>query len=94
MRTYKIETNQGTFRVESITKKDLPKKLDCSEHYSTFYQVRTPNGRVCFYLAKGHKEAPKQIVGWYAKSKQFHPSYGSSFQEIVDLLITEGWKYA
>ena len=72
------------FFVESVERDDLPKDLENTEGYTKFYTVGL-NGGTIFYLAKGHENAPNQIILWYAVTKNYHRSFGKTFKETITM---------
>lgn len=66
-----------------------------SSEYSEFYVVRNgdADGCVFFYLAKGYKTAPKEIVVWY-RNKKFWSGYGKTFKDAIDGAQRDGWMSA
>jgi hypothetical protein len=86
-----IFTSQDFF-VESVERDDLPKDLESpegykgftKEGYTKFYTVEL-NGGTIFYLAKGHENAPNQIILWYAATKKFNRSFGKTLKETITM---------
>ena len=93
MKTYKVKIDQMIFVVETITRDDIP-DLPHSEDFTKFYQVKSPNGVICFYLGKGNKHVPEEVVVWYAKHLSFYSGYGDTFKEAIENAMKDGWKYA
>lgn len=93
-KTISAKTGHTLF-IRSAERSELPADLPYKEHYTRFYVVKNwdENGPTFFYLAKGHKEAPGQIVGWYSKGS-FYSGYGSNVEEIIDRMQKDGWMYA
>lgn len=88
MKTHTVTVQDLTFQVTQID--EVPKHL--LGDYSKYYEVRL-FGDVVFYLAKGHRYAPKEIIGWYAHNEVFHPGFGTTFKEIITLLATDAVKH-
>lgn len=84
-----------TLFIKDIDRSELPEGLDGAGEYERFYVVKNwdDSGVVFFYLGKGHKQAPRQIVAWYPGGK-FWASYGNNFQEAIDGAQRDGWMYA
>lgn len=82
--------------VKSVSREELPKGLYAAENYKTFYVVKNfdDNGVTFMYLAKGHKDAPGQVVAWYAKSKAFWSSFGKSIESAIAGAQEDAWMYA
>lgn len=82
--------------VKSLTRAELPKGLYAADEYKTFYVVKNfdDRGVVFMYLARGHKDAPGQIVAWYAKSKQMWSSYGKNIEAAIAGAQEDAWLYA
>lgn len=92
-----IQTKTGhNLMIRSIDRSEMPEGAENVDKYTTFYEVRNWNetGKVFFYLAKGHAEAPNQIVGWYAKHASFWASYGKTLELAIAGLQADGWMYA
>jgi len=84
-----------TLFVKAVDKDELP-ELEHADKYTKFYIVKnwTADGVVFFYLASGNKQAPKQVVVWYAKTKSFYAGYGLTIKQAIDRAQQDGWMHA
>lgn len=84
-----------TLFVRDVDADKLP-ALNDKDAYTRFYEVRNfdEEGVVFLYLAKGYKDAPKQIVAWYPRTKAFWSGYGENFKEAIEGAQKDGWMYA
>ena len=71
-----------------------------SEHpagsaYSHFYVAKNfdEEGVTFFYLAKGYKDAPNQIMVWY-KNKRMWTGFGNNLEEAINGAQRDGWLHA
>lgn len=94
-RTIRLD-NGYTMFVKAIDRSELPEGLIYASGYTKFYVVKNfdDKGYSFFYLASGNEGAPKQIVGWYPKSKSFWPHFGTTLKSAIEGMIADGWKYA
>lgn len=85
-----------TLFVRSIYKSDLPKGMDHVADFETFYVVKNfgEEGKTFMYLGKGHRQAPNQIVVWYANGLGFWSSYGKNIKDAIEGAQKDGWLYA
>ena len=93
-RTINSKISNHTLFVQDIPSQNMP-NFPHKEAFSKFYSVRNfnKNGCIFMYLAKGHKQYPKQIVAWYPKGG-FWSSYGETFQTAIEGAQRDGWLYA
>lgn len=92
-RTIYSGLTRHTLFVSSINKDELPKGLEYTESYKTFYKVQNwdASGVVFMYLGKGHEQAPKQIVAWYRNTGSMWSSFGLTLQEAIEGAQRDGW---
>lgn len=87
----KIQTNYfGDLPLQSISRDLVPLDLLHVDEYTTFYKVT--RGPRTWYLAKGHRHAPKQVVVWYPNGK-FWSSYGSTLTEAFNKACEDAARY-
>ena len=90
-----VKVNDTPFVIVSKDHNDLP-DLRGMHDYSKMYEVRVgdENGRIAFYLGKGHKHPPaaKEVVGWYANREMWY-SYEDTLVATIESLVNEAWKY-
>lgn len=87
-----------TLHISSINRADLPEVFQGNnivDMFTTFYAVRNwdEKGHIFFYLAKGHKNGPTQVCGFYTKGA-FWARYGKNLQEAVEGMQRDGWMAA
>lgn len=65
------------------------------ELYSHFYVAKNFDeaGVTFFYLARGYKDAPREIHVWY-RNKKMWASYGKNFEEAINGAQRDGWRHA
>lgn len=71
------------------TGRQLP-DLDGKEDFTDFWEVKLI--RKTWYVAKGHKDAPRQVCVWYPNGKMWS-SYGKSIEDAMNLAIVDAFLY-
>jgi len=86
--------NGYTCYVSKCSRNDLPETCDSryTSNYDTFYRVQNYSYRGCdlLYLAKGHFDAPKQIVAFY-RNGAFWEGYRNNINDAINAAISDGW---
>lgn len=82
--------NGHTLYAYNCSRSALPENCEYCDDYGQFYHVPTPWGQN-WWMAKGHKNAPKQIVVWYPNGKMWL-SYGITLKSALEGAIADAWQ--
>lgn len=82
--------NLPSARAYKVSRAALPADLPYADDYADFTEVHFL-GKVG-WMAKGHKQAPSQIVVWYP-NKQMFSGFGNTYKEALELATARAWAY-
>lgn len=60
--------------------------------YKEFWTCLIPGSRRPYYLGRGHKDGPGQIVVWFPNGNMWS-SYGSTLNEAIELATADAYLY-
>lgn len=84
--------NGHVFLVERINTLLVP-SLSHKENYTEFWRARVPSARQdWFYLARGHKDAPKETVVWYP-NRCLWAGFGKSLESALEGAVRDAFLY-
>jgi hypothetical protein len=94
-KTITSDVTGHTMHVSEIPAEQVP-DLENKLCFTKFYAVRNwdAEGLTFMYLGKGNKDAPKEVVAWYAKHGSFWSGCGKNLKEAIEGAQRSGWMYA